>query len=476
MNNKDLDQLLYEIMRNCNNHITRQIYVVNDLEIILNSLNIKTALENIIGLANSHPGLIIFGMGYKSDVLIIKYNREEFINELKENIKSIIPKIKYYIDTYDFRRYKLTLLYVDRLDILEMPAHFSTKYANYAIIRQYGSSHTISPPYYRSLKNIQSGGQLNESVRTLTYKTRHNDIELINIFNKKYKKLHKNIKISNGQIKYVINYSQNYCTLAFVLSFAKYPQLFYPYLYIETYNAETGELKVFDGPIYRMFYNCLSYIEKVYGYKIVISRKGIYRTKFCFHLGILKELLYNALIHRDLSVYSHQIPIKINLYKSSIEINNPGYSFIDGNVLDSDLKLPSNKYIKIVSDILLSDFISRHGFKYIRKAAMLYSMPKPNILNVDGFFKVTIKRFNSKTIYKEPYTIENIILFCKEARSKLELYQHFFMTDKTDYQYFYQKYIFKLVKNGFLVFTMPETPKSKYQKLIATEEALALLE
>ena len=99
----------------------------------------------------------------------------------------------------------------------------------------------------------------------------------------------------------------------------------------------------------------------------------------------------------------------------------------------------------------------------ICNAATFYSMPKPYILNKDGFFKVTLKRFSSKSIYKEPYTIGNIILFCKEARSKLELYQHFFMTKKTDYQYFYQKYVFKLVKNGFLVFTMPEEPKSKYQ-------------
>ena len=48
-----------------------------------------------------------------------------------------------------------------------------------------------------------------------------------------------------------------------------------------------------------------------------------------------------------------------------MEITNPGYSFIDGNVLDSDLKLPNNHYIKIINDMLLSDLISRHGFKYM---------------------------------------------------------------------------------------------------------------
>ena len=73
-------------------------------------------------------------------------------------------------------------------------------------------------------------------------------------------------------------------------------------------------------------------------------------------------------------------------------------------------------------------------------------MPKQIVSNVDGLFSVQLFKQNTRSIYKEPYTIENILLFCIHERSKLELYQHFFMMNKKDYQYFFQKYIKKLVR------------------------------
>ena len=289
-------------------------------------------------------------------------------------------------------------------------------------------------------------------------------------------KLHKDIKLTKGELKKILNYDYLSNNLAYILSTSLYPQLYLPNLHIEIYNDMTGELRIFDGAIYHMFVNSISYIKKEYGYRIVISKKGIYRTKFCFHIGMLGELLYNALIHRDLSPFSIQIPIKITLRKNDIEIINPGYSFIDGDILKTNYKFLTNKNIKLINDVLISKVLPRHGFAYIRRIIGMFSLSKPIITNNDGFFKVVIFKNSSRSIYKEPYTIENIILFCKEPKTKLELYQHFFMTDKVDYQYFYQKYVKKLVDNHFLVFTMPDTPKSKYQKLLATKEALSVLE
>ena len=475
MNNLDKDKLLAKVIKM---NRTFKYEEIDDIEyeIIVHSRFMNTAISTITALANTHSGLLIFGIGARANILIEKYNQEEFIKDLEYNIGQIVPKIKYRIVPYIYKKYKPVFLFVEMLNILDMPCHLENKVDSKALMRANGTNVPINPVYLSNLHNLKDFGQINESVVVHKYRKKHSELSLFDQFYKQYIKLHKDIKITKGELKQALNYNTKSITLGYVMSISIYPQLYYPYLNIELYNDKTGELKIFDGSIYRMLINTITYIKKEYGYKIVISKKGIYRTKFCFQIGVLAEFIYNALIHRDYSAYSYQIPIRITLKKSSIQITNPGYSFIDGNILSSDTKLVANKTIKWFNDIIVHKIFPKHGFKYIRKACLLFNMPKPIVTNVDGFFSVQLFKQNTRTIYKEPYTIENILLFCMHERSKLELYQHFFMTNKKDYQYFYQKYIKKLVDQGFLFFTKPHAPRSKNQKLITSKEVLSLLE
>ena len=191
-------------------------------------------------------------------------------------------------------------------------------------------------------------------------------------------------------------------------------------------------------------------------------------------MGVIKELLLNALIHRDYSYFSVDVPIHINIYKDRIQIKNPGYSMLPGNIIETNTKLPKNGLTKQINEILLDKDVPFHGFKAIRRASKLYNAPLPLLEDDHGFFTATIYK-KEPTIYKEPYSIENIILYCKTPRSKLELYQHFFNTTKTDYGYFYKKYISRLVKIQVLFFTIPEKPYSKNQKLYSNKDSLSML-
>ena len=117
----------------------------------------------------------------------------------------------------------------------------------------------------------------------------------------------------------------------------------------------------------------------------------------------------------------------------------------------------------------------KHGFKHIRRISKVYNTKEPILYNNDGTFVSTIFSMQQESIYKEPYTIDAIATYCMEPKTKLEIYNHFFDAAKKDYGYFYAKYIEPLLDNGMLELTIPEKPKSKFQKLKTSEKAIEML-
>ena len=71
----------------------------------------------------------------------------------------------------------------------------------------------------------------------------------------------------------------------------------------------------------------------------------------------------------------------------------------------------------------------------------MHNIKLPSIKMEDGYFIMTIYPEATKTIYQEPYTISNILTFCVEPKSKLEIYHHFFNDKNDDYKYFNKKYL-----------------------------------
>ena len=333
----------------------------------------------------------------------------------------------------------------------------------------------IPATYSHGLENIKENGQKDECVRLPKYNLKYTDQSLLSDFSQKYKKYHKLINLNKMQIKTFINYGQKGGNLGYILSFSVYPQIYYPYLYIRIYYDETGEYEIIDGNIFHMYKYTMMHLQSYLGYKFVVTKRQIFKRTCKYHLGILGELLYNALIHRDYSYYTHSIPIEVTVNAESIVITNPGYSFLPIKSLIDGSRLIKNKNLKMVNDILVYKDKPHHGFKYIKRAAKLSNTPFPTIEASNGIFIVELKQIQP-SIYKEPYTVSNILKFCIEPKTKLEIYQHFFNMLGKNYKYCYKKYILRLINTGALVFTMPNKPESKYQKLKTKEEYLEYLE
>ena len=145
--------------------------------------------------------------------------------------------------------------------------------------------------------------------------------------------------------------------------------------------------------------------------------------------------------------------------------------------IKSNLKITRNPNLKRINDILLKEDIPYHGFSYIRRISNLYKTQLPKIeITKDATFKVTIFKDDYNGIYKNSYSIDNILKYCMEPKTKLEIYNNLFKPNKIDYTYFYNKYIIPLIKNKSLEYTIKDKPKSKNQKIITNKEMLLLIE
>lgn len=215
-------------------------------------------------------------------------------------------------------------------------------------------------------------------------------------------------------------------------------------------------------------------IKKLLKYKLSVDKNGNLITKTTYIFEVIYEVLYNALIHRDYTYKYHGEPINIYIYKDKITITNPGYYISDNPIyLHSKFKYARNSSIKLVMDILSSG--QRHSFKFIKRMSRLYKCKEPILYNQDDLFVATIFSMQEESIYKYPYTIEAIATYCMEPKTKIEIYNHFFDADKKDYGYFFAKYIEPLVINGMLEYTIPEKPKSKFQKIKTSDKAIEML-
>jgi len=478
MNPKQIKELIRLAVRRSSLYLNddeiNKLDYIKGIEVVIQTMHINRVLQTICAMSNTKGGIIILGHYPHYESKNIIPDPEAYLKELHE---ACIQELTYtpIYNTYitNYKRYNVVVLFISQLPLDKIPIHKHIHPASRSRIRENKANLEISSYYYNSLINIQNNSQNNEMTLNNYYRSKYTDTFLEDEFINLYKKDHP--YSNDSQFRDSITfYTRSRKTICYIMSFSLYPQFFYPYLNIEIEDERTGEIIKIDGSITQMFRQAIINIKKLLGYKIKISYKGVYMIKPEYHLGVIQELLLNALIHRDYSLYTRDTPIKINIKEDSLEIINPGYSFITGDILSSKRKIISNPNIKLINELLINKYQPQHGLKYILRASLLYDAPRPELTNEDGVFKAVVFK-SRKSIYKDPYTLENIIKFCAEPKTKLEIYQHFFNTQKTDYGYFYKKYIERLVKIKVLLFVIEDAPISKNQKLYSSKEALTLI-
>ena len=272
-------------------------------------------------------------------------------------------------------------------------------------------------------------------------------------------------------------------TLAGTVLFAEYPQAYYPQLCITAVSVPGTEMSMtgsvgerfldnqkIDGTLPQMLNDALFFVRKNMKKKTIINKNTGKRTdKTEYPIEAVREIIVNALIHRDYSIYTDSAPITIRMFTDRIEVENPGglYGRMTLDRLGKVSADTRNPFIANALEIMGETENRYSGIPTVINAMKEAELPPPIFENDRGIFKVTLYNKTTPKAVLDDTELE-IVRFCKTPKSRSDIEKLF--DGRMTIAYIMTKYIHPMTEKGFLTLTIPDKPKSKKQKYYAREE------
>lgn len=269
-------------------------------------------------------------------------------------------------------------------------------------------------------------------------------------------------------------------TLAGIMLFSDYPQAFYPQLCITAVSIPGTEMSVtgnvgerfidnkrIEGTIPQMLDEAMLFVRKNMKTKTIIDVKtGKRRDVPEYPPVAVREIIINALVHRDYSIHTEFAPITVRMFSDRMEVENPGglYGRITLDTLGKMTPDTRNPFIAGALEVLGQTENRYSGIPTIRSEMNAAELPEPLFESARGIFRVTL--FNA-LISKSVDSTEKLLLdFCKTPRSRNEIAT--FFKGKMTIAYAMSSVVRPLVEKGMLGITIPDKPKSKNQRYFTT--------
>ena len=261
-------------------------------------------------------------------------------------------------------------------------------------------------------------------------------------------------------------------TLAGLMCFSIYPQAYYPQLCITAValpGTEQGisginderfiDNKRITGSIPEMLDSAVDFVRRNSRNITIIDSNGRRIDKPEYPVKAVREAILNALVHRDYSSYTENIPVRIEMYRDRLEIINSGglYGNISINELGQVRPDTRNPALANILEVLHYTENRYSGIPTIMNEFASNNFPMPVFSVKHGDFKVVMRN----NFYSDNISIEEAVIdFCSKPRSRDEIVS-FVGKSKN---YVSSKIIIPLTKKGALKLTIPEKPKSSAQK------------
>ena len=426
------------------------------------SLGLLSIAKETTALANTSGGLIILGM----DNNFVPHNTRKldyYVNTIKTTLKNFSISLSLSYDFIKINKYVIVLLTVDELPIEKKLCSIGLK--TYMVRnKKVVNCTSFQKNYYSQIK-----GDINyECLHKNEYYLKHIDLDFLEKFYNVVKSI-SDYSISKSIInrRYRLYNNDLAITLTMIMCFSYCPQISRPNADILIYDdRNTDQLLVHrvDGNIYHMLNEALIFLKKYLGMSLYINKDRELVRKEAYPIVVLKEVIYNALVHRDYSTVSLGISTEIHILDSSIIITNPGCYLYEGYQDADVIKIPRNKHIKKVNDLLLSTPKDERGIESVFLNMKNYGYVKPEFFYEDGIYKVTLFNNTIYDFYNSSISIHKICEFCESPKSREEIYQHFKPNGKSTPYHFIKKYILPLVKQNILCLTIEDHVESKNQK------------
>ncbi len=426
-------------------------------------------------------GIIVFGIDEKQGYKIVGvYDAQDLQKKVTEQCNQMEPKVRALFTMCRIRDLTVVAAEIPGIDISERPVFYKGvgrikgSYIRVGEADEPMSEYEIYS-YDAFRKRIRDDIRVVENSRIQLF-----DRERISRYLEAVKRERKNLadNVSETEIFELMGVTIDGApTLAGLMTFSKYPQTFFPQLSITAVAipgteigtvGEDGERfidnKRITGAIPDMLEEAVEFVRKNSRTKTIIDENGKRVDKLEYPIKAVREAIINALVHRDYSIHTENVPIRIEMYRDRMEIVNSGglYGKISIDALGKVHPETRNTVLANMLELLKVTENRYSGIPTMRQEFQKAGLPAPVFSVVRGEFKVVMKNniYQNAVMRDEDRSFTSVLDFCSIPRSRAELTAFTGMS-----RYYTMSHIVQpLIDQGKLQLTIPEKPKSSNQK------------
>ena len=442
--------------------------------------------DSFSSFSNTSGGIIIFGIDEKNNYNISGItNADSLQKRVTEQALMMEHKIRPIITFCEYKDKVIAACEIPELDAFSKPCYYTGKGKMKGSYIRVGDADLPMTEYeiysfdafkYKTEDELRTKDRIDEDfLNPITINTFIDKITTLkpNLLNMDREMILK----MNGIID-----KNNKPTICGILNFGKYPQYFSPNLDIVAVRCATSEYGVednneirfldnkrLDGTISEMLKQALAFVLNNTKKSTRINELGEREDILEYPIKAIREIILNAIIHRDYSIHTENDPIRLTIYDDRIEVTNPGglygrLTLDDLGQARSDIR---NPFIASILEVLEITENRYSRIQTIYAEMKTAGLMEPKFENNRGTFKVTL--FNSKQSEKlNDNFIDKIKAFCKTPRTKESIAKQFGFNEANP-TYFIKAYIKPLIEKGILGYTIPNKPRSKNQKIYTIE-------
>lgn len=443
--------------------------------------------DTLSSFSNTSGGIIIFGIDETDSYSVCGISNPDLLQKkITEQAMNMEPKIRPIITITDYNGKTVLSAEIPELDAFSKPCYYAGKgkmKGSYIRVGDADLPMTDYEIYSFDTYRYKAEDELRVKERVTADKL--NNIAL-NSYLDRLVGLKTNL--INMDRKTILEMSgimnaQGLPTICGIMNFGIYPQVFSPNFDIvavkcptDSYGTEDEneirfiDNKRIDGTIAEMLKQAIGFISNNTRKATRINADGVREDIPEYPVKAVREIILNALIHRDYSIHTENEPIRITIYDDRIEVTNPGglYGRLTIDELGKVRGEIRNQFIAEVLETLEITENRYSGIPTIYAEMEKAGLMEPKFENIRGTFKVTLFNAAKKDILTNDFT-SKIKSFCKTPRTKESLAAHFGYDEKHP-AYFINSYVSPLINQGILAYTIPDKPRSKNQKIFCPEK------
>lgn len=423
-------------------------------------------------------GIIIFGIDEKAGYRVCGvYDVQDLQKKVTEQCKQMEPAVRALFTVCNIDGKSVVSAEIPSVDISERPVFYKgVGRVKGSYVRVGEADEQMSEYEIYSYEVFRK--RIRDDLRTIeNAKIQIFDEERLSDYLKAAKTERRNLadNVSDKDILELLGVtSDGVPTLAGLMTFSKYPQTYFPQLCITAvalpgtemgFTGDDGERFIdnrrITGAIPDMLEDAVEFVRKNSRIKTIIDENGKRNDKPEYPIKAVREAILNALVHRDYSIHTENVPIRIEMYRDRMEITNSGglYGKISIDVLGKVRPETRNATLANMLELLKITENRYSGIPTMRAEFQAAGLPAPIFSVARGEFQVVMKNGYNK----EPGSFaDSIVEFCKTPRTRAELIA---FTGKSR-TYTMSQIVQPLVDSGKLKMTMPEKPKSSKQKFV----------